>query len=67
LADESRARRRLAEIPDVFEEIMHSLPRISAGAILREWDMMNQASQSGCEETSTPSAGLPYSLWGKFS
>ena len=35
--------RRLAEIPeDTFEAIMDSLPRITAGGVLRQWDMMNQ-------------------------
>ena len=34
---------RLADIPeDVFEEITASLPRLSLGAVLSQWDMMNQ-------------------------
>ncbi len=34
---------RLAAIPDeVFDEILASLPRLSRGAALREWAMMNQ-------------------------
>ena len=35
--------RRLAAIPeDVFEQLLLELPRVSVGAVLREWDMMNQ-------------------------
>src|SRR5437016_63458 len=35
--------RRLAEIPeDVFEMLLRELPRLNPGALIREWNMMNQ-------------------------
>ena len=35
--------RRLGEIPeDIFELLLRELPRVSTGAVLRKWDMMNQ-------------------------
>jgi hypothetical protein len=35
--------RQLADIPaEAFDEMLRTLPRLSRGAVLREWAMMNQ-------------------------